>query len=92
MSQTAARGSEPEYAALVDEAVAAARKAMSKAGRPSADDVSLAIDHLSVNLGKKILQIVPGYVSTEVDIRLSFDAKASEVKGHAEFVSEAFKS
>ena len=33
---------------------------------------------VQVNLGKKILQIVKGYVSTEVDIRLSFDATASE--------------
>lgn len=35
-------------------------------GRPSADAISLAIDHLSVNLGKQILALVPGYVSTEV--------------------------
>eukprot|EP00873_Tetraselmis_striata_P018641 jgi/Tetstr1/438905/TSEL_027413.t1 len=81
ISQTAARGDEPEYAALVDEAVAAAAKAMGRqAGAPSAEAVNLAIDHLSVNLGRKILDIVPGYVSTEVDIRLSFDAVASEAR------------
>lgn len=79
VSQAAARGNEPEYAALLDAAVAAARKE-SGGGIPSADAVNLAIDHLSVNLGKKILDIVKGYVSTEVDIRLSFDAKASEVR------------
>ena len=74
--QTAARGDEPEYAALVDEAVAAARAEMGT--EPTPDAVNLAIDHLSVNLGRKILDIVPGYVSTEVDIRLSFDAAESE--------------
>ena len=79
VSQTAARGNEPEYAALVNAAVDAARKSMKQAaGPPSPDDISLAIDHLSVNLGCKILAIVRGYVSTEVDIRLSFDAAASE--------------
>jgi transaldolase len=30
-----------------------------------------------VNFGNKITQIVPGYVSTEVDARLSFDTKAT---------------
>mmetsp|Transcript_24560 Transcript_24560/g.53668 ORF Transcript_24560/g.53668 Transcript_24560/m.53668 type:complete len:401 (+) Transcript_24560:145-1347(+) len=84
VSQAAARGNEPEYAALVDEAVAAARASLpaseTSGAKPSADAVSLAIDHLSVNLGKKILAHVPGYVSTEVDIRLSFDAAASEAR------------
>lgn len=79
ISQAAARGTEPEYAALLDEAVASAKKEYG-AGKPSADAVNLAIDHLSVNLGKKILDIVTGYVSTEVDIRLSFDVSASEVR------------
>ena len=68
VSQTAARGNEPEYAALVSDAVSAAKKAMPAAagGRPSADAINLAIDHLSVNLGRKILGLVKGYVSTEV--------------------------
>lgn len=79
VSQTAARGKEPEYAALVDEAVTAAKASLhQKSGSPSPEAVNLAIDHLSVNLGRKILDLVKGYVSTEVDIRLSFDAAASE--------------
>ncbi|UOF93816.1 MAG: transaldolase [Bordetella sp.] len=32
-------------------------------------------DHLLVTFGKKILEIVPGRVSTEIDARLSFDTK-----------------
>lgn len=35
--------------------------------------LKLALDKLSVNFGIKILEIVPGRVSTEVDARLSFD-------------------
>ncbi|GBF89350.1 transaldolase [Raphidocelis subcapitata] len=102
VSQAAARGGEPEYAALLDAAVAAARAGFAApaggagaaaalpppvaphraaAGRGASDaSVDLAIDHLSVNLGKRILGMVPGYVSTEVDIRLSFDAAASEAR------------
>jgi transaldolase len=43
--------------------------------------VSLAIDRLAVNLGKAIADIVPGYISTEVDPRLSFDTEASIQRG-----------
>ena len=35
------------------------------------------IDYLLVNLGCKILELIPGRVSTEVDARLSFDALAT---------------
>lgn len=34
-------------------------------------------DQLSVNFGLEILKIVPGYVSTEVDARLSYDKAAT---------------
>ncbi|KAI8474024.1 MAG: hypothetical protein J3K34DRAFT_457018 [Monoraphidium minutum] len=93
VSQAAARGSEPEYAALVTAAVAAARAGYAPApaglpppvpphagGPPGAASVDLAVDHLSIELGRRILDLVPGYVSTEVDIRLSFDAAASEAR------------
>ena len=36
-----------------------------------------AFQHLAVAFGKKILTIVPGRVSTEVDARLSYDTKAT---------------
>jgi len=39
--------------------------------------LDLAMDRLSVAFGLEILKIVPGYVSTEVDARLSFDAEHS---------------
>jgi transaldolase len=34
-----------------------------------------------VNFGAEITKIVPGYVSTEVDARLSFDTEATIAKG-----------
>lgn len=43
---------------------------------PGASSIELA-DHLLVAFGRKILDIVPGRVSTEVDARLSFDTQAS---------------
>ncbi|KIY91247.1 transaldolase B [Monoraphidium neglectum] len=94
VSQAAARGSEPEYAAMVTAAVAAAREGYAASGpdlpppvaphaagaAPLDASIDLAVDHLSIELGKRILDLVPGYVSTEVDIRLSFDAAASEAR------------
>lgn len=56
----------PEYASLLAASVAACR------GK-SVNDV---VDHLLVSFGVKILDIVPGRVSTEIDARLSFDAPA----------------
>jgi transaldolase len=40
------------------------------------------MDKLAVNFGVEILKYVPGYVSTELDARLSFDAKASVERAH----------
>jgi transaldolase len=56
----------PEYAPLLAASVAACQ------GK-SLDDV---VDHVLVSFGVKILGIVPGRVSTEIDARLSFDAPA----------------
>jgi transaldolase len=71
---------DPVYAQMVNDAVAYARQE-----QPGSDDddetISLAIDRLAVNLGKAISDIVPGYISTEVDPRLSFDTEASVARG-----------
>ena len=37
--------------------------------------MTILLDKLSVLFGKAILDVVPGFVSTEVDARLSFDAE-----------------
>jgi len=62
----------PEYQKLIDDAVEYAK-----------GDLSLAMDKVSVNFGIEITKIVPGYVSTEVDARLSFDTEATIKKAHA---------
>jgi len=65
----------PQYKHLLDEAVQYAKA--SKEVSSEAERLDLAMDRLSVAFGLEILKIVPGYVSTEVDARLSFDAEAS---------------
>lgn len=40
------------------------------------------MDKLSVNFGVEILTLVKGYVSTEVDARLSFDTEATLERAH----------
>ncbi|KAL2183273.1 transaldolase [Thermothelomyces heterothallicus CBS 203.75] len=63
----------PEYSGLLDVAVAKA-----KAEGGSIDQqVDSALDHLLVQFGKKILEIIPGKVSTEVDAAFSFSTKDS---------------
>jgi transaldolase len=66
----------PQYQPIVDSVILAARKELGD----SADDkavANLAFQGLAVAFGKKILTIVPGRVSTEVDARLSYDTEAT---------------
>jgi transaldolase len=68
----------PAYAKIVDDTLLWARK---ETGNGTTDAiVKKAIDHLAVAFGLRILQIVPGRVSTEVDARLSFDTAATVAK------------
>jgi transaldolase len=60
----------PEYADVVDGAL---RWAQAEARGDESKVVALAIDRLAIEFGLRILDIVPGRVSTEVDARLSFD-------------------
>mmetsp|Transcript_27278 Transcript_27278/g.85865 ORF Transcript_27278/g.85865 Transcript_27278/m.85865 type:complete len:347 (-) Transcript_27278:362-1402(-) len=65
----------PQYEHLVNDAI---EYGLSTAGDSDEDAlVHLIMDKLGVNFGKEILGIVPGYVSTEVDARTSFDAEAT---------------
>ncbi len=66
----------PEYNDVVEGALAWAEK-QAGSGAATAKVVGLAIDRLSVEFGLRILRIVPGRVSTEVDARLSYDTAAS---------------
>src|SRR3954447_2286970 len=56
----------PEYAEIVSGALVWARRHLGEAAHVRGV-VALAIDRLSVDFGLRILQIVPGRVSTEVD-------------------------
>ena len=62
----------PQYQDLLQSSLAAA-----KGISGSAEQISAASDHLAVAIGREILKLVPGRISTEVDARLSFDTKAS---------------
>jgi transaldolase len=64
----------PRYRPLFDEAIAAA------AGAPRDERLADVVDQLFVGFGRRILELVPGRVSTEVDARLSFDTDATERK------------
>ncbi|NJD08750.1 MAG: transaldolase [Methylococcaceae bacterium] len=71
----------PQYQSIVDEALIAARHELGRdAG--SRQVVALAFDRLAVVFGLKILEIIPGRVSTEVDARLSYDTAATVAKAH----------
>ncbi len=70
----------PQYQAIVDDTLKAARATLG-ASASAAEVVSLAFDRLAVSFGLKILEIIPGRVSTEVDARLSFDTDATIAKG-----------
>jgi transaldolase len=66
----------PAYQSLVDDVLKEARNELGE----SADDhavANLAFQRLAVAFGKKILAIVPGRVSTEVDARLSYDTEGT---------------
>ncbi len=63
----------PQYAHVVEE-VLADRK---KSGLSGHDQIEDICDHLLVQFGCDILEIVPGRVSTETDARLSFDVEGS---------------
>jgi transaldolase len=63
----------PEYAHLL-EGVLADRKKSGLSGAAQVEDIC---DHLLVQFGSDILQVVPGRVSTETDARLSFNVEGS---------------
>jgi len=63
-----------EYQSFVDDAISFA---LSYPDLPLQEQIKLAIDRLFVNFGKEISNIVPGFVSTEVDAHLSFDVNGT---------------
>ena len=70
----------PQYQDIVDGTLAGARESLGASATP-AQVVSLAFDRLAVSFGLKILEIIEGRVSTEIDARLSFDTDGTVAKG-----------
>ena len=66
----------PQYAPLIDEAIAYAKAQSADKAQQLID----AEDKLAVNIGLEILKIIPGRISTEVDARLSYDTQATVEK------------
>lgn len=78
---TAAAGM-PAYQKIVDDTLLDAKKQLG--AEASADQIAkLAFENLAVAFGKKILAVIPGRVSTEVDARLSYDTEATIKQAHA---------
>jgi transaldolase len=75
-SLIAAAAQMPEYQSIVDDVLQNARE---KAGDSASDKdiAAAAFKTLAVAFGRKILDIVPGRVSTEVDARLSYDTEGT---------------
>ncbi len=72
----------PAYSKIVDDVLLDAKKQLGE----DADDAKvskLAFENLAVAFGKKILQIIPGRVSTEVDARKSYDTEATIEQAHS---------
>ncbi len=71
----------PEYQSIVDDVLSQARESLGE----DADDkevAAAAFKTLAVAFGRKILEIVPGRVSTEVDARLSYDREKTKEQAH----------
>ena len=66
----------PAYRGLVDSIVATTMNGRQSSNEQLAD----CMDKLAVGFGEKILEQIPGRVSTEVDARMSFDTDASIAK------------
>lgn len=65
----------PQYQPLLRKSIESARKTT------QSNFLSNCMDELAVNIGREILTVVPGRVSTEIDARLSFNTKATIERG-----------
>jgi transaldolase len=66
----------PHYRPLLERSIATARSRTS-------DWLPECMDELAVGIGREILEVIPGRVSTEIDARLSFDTEATVRRGMA---------
>lgn len=66
----------PHYARLLQQARDWAREL----GGSNAEQLANCCDRFAVDVGREILALIPGRISTEVDARLSFDSPATLVR------------
>ncbi|GGG97282.1 transaldolase [Silvibacterium dinghuense] len=66
----------PQYQQIVDDTLIEAKKKLGDNAKDE-DVAKEAFKHLAIAFGKKILAVVPGRVSTEVDARLSYNTEAT---------------
>jgi transaldolase len=66
----------PAYLPLVEDSI----RAVKADGKDGAEFLTSATGHFAIEIGKRILEIIPGRVSTEVDARLSFDRDATVIQ------------
>lgn len=79
VSQAGASG-DKRYEDMVFDAIMYAKEKRGGGDSPLPDfepELNIAMDKLAVNLGAKLLSFVPGKVSTEVDVRLSYDTQGT---------------
>ena len=81
-SLIAAASEKPEYASIVDDVLKQVRKD-SDPKLSDKDVAARAFRPLEVAFGRRILDIIPGRVSTEVDARLSYDTEKSIAEARA---------
>ena len=66
----------PHYADLLD----TAKTWAASQGGSDSEQLANCCDHFAVAVGREILSLIPGRISTEVDARLSFDAEATKAR------------
>ena len=71
-------GQDPKYVHLLEQSRAWA----TAQGGSDAEVLANMTDYLAVLIGSEITKIVPGYISTEVDARFSFDTQATLKKAY----------
>ena len=84
VAQAASKG-DKRYEDMLFDAVMYAKEQRGGGDSPLPDfepEINMAMDKLAVNLGVEILKLIPGRVSTEVDVRLSHDTKGTLERAH----------
>ncbi len=68
----------PHYSALLDQA----KHWATELGGTQSQQLANCCDRFAVDVGREILDVIPGRISTEVDARLSFDTGATIERAH----------